>query len=68
MRFTDSTIIDFGQHKGKTLANVPASYLLWLFGEGLSGRPVLKAYIEDNKQVLEQQAKAERKNNQWNRK
>jgi uncharacterized protein (DUF3820 family) len=43
----DNSIIPFGVHKGKKLANVPSHYLIWLhkenkcFGE-------LKKYIEDN--------------------
>lgn len=52
--FDDKSIMPFGQHKGKALANVPASYLLhaydqnWLYGG-------LKKYVEDNKAVLQKQ-------------
>lgn len=44
--FTDESIMPFGKHKGKTLANVPDSHLLWLYDNGRMGR--LKTYIESN--------------------
>ena len=50
---TDESIMPFGKYKGQKLANVPASYLLWLydnnkcFGE-------LKKYIEENMDALRQ--------------
>lgn len=31
---TDESIMPFGKHKGEKLANVPPSYLLWLYDEG----------------------------------
>lgn len=49
----DNSIMPFGKYKGVKLANVPASYLLWLydnnkcFGE-------LKKYIEENIDILRQ--------------
>jgi uncharacterized protein (DUF3820 family) len=59
MIFTDDTIMSFGEHGGKKLANVPASYLLWLKGEWDAGRFVntetnraLRSYIEENLDVL----------------
>lgn len=51
----DTSIMPFGKYKGEKLANVPASYLLWLhkenkcFGE-------LKKYIEDNMDGLKQES------------
>lgn len=48
---TDNTIIQFGTHKGKALANVPAAYLLWLYEIGKAFGD-LKAYIEDNLEIL----------------
>jgi uncharacterized protein (DUF3820 family) len=56
--YTDETLMPFGQHKGKKLIDVPAKYLLWLEGELRRGDWTdLQAYIKDNKEVLEQQAK-----------
>lgn len=54
--YTDDTQMPFGKYKGEKMANVPASYLVWLydnnkcFGE-------LKEYIEDNIDVLNKEIK-----------
>lgn len=48
----DESLMPFGKYKNNKLANVPASYLLWLLTEGkITGD--LKKYIEDNKAGLE---------------
>ena len=52
----DESIMPFGKHKGEKLANVSAKYLLWLYGEGLK-HAGLKAYIEENMDVLKQEVK-----------
>ena len=52
----DESIMPFGKHKGEKLANVPAKYLLWLYGEDLRHEE-LKAYIEENMDVLKQEVK-----------
>lgn len=44
----------WGKHKGTAMANVPASYLLWLLDANKCSGDV-KKYIQDNKQVLEQE-------------
>jgi len=44
----------FGIHKGKKLANVPASYLLFLHKNGKCF-PALKNYITDNLDALDQE-------------
>ena len=31
----DDTVIKFGKHKGKKVANVPAHYLLWFYKENI---------------------------------
>lgn len=36
--YTDSTPMPFGKYDGKKLANVPASYLLWLRSNGCSDK------------------------------
>ena len=64
MKLTDESPMPFGKHKGEKMANVPASYLLWLYDEwtapnprfGFSSKEV-KEYIEDNLDVLKQEAK-----------
>lgn len=53
---TDEDIMPFGKHEGKKLANVPASYLLWLLEQGCNHGGV-RRYIEENKTVLETEVK-----------
>lgn len=48
---TDKSIMPFGKWKGKTLANVPAQYLMWLYTENKCYGE-LKAYIKDNLDAL----------------
>lgn len=52
--YTDETIVTFGIHKGKTLADVPGSYLLYLYEsqKGISDPRLLK-YVEENYKALE---------------
>ncbi len=61
--YTDETLMPFGKHQNKKLANVPASYLLYLFNSpgGLSNHPRLKDYIEKNKEALELEVKKKSK-------
>lgn len=55
----DNSLMPFGMHRDKKLEDVPARYLLWMYGEGkLYGE--LKKYVEDNKDVLEKQSKEEK--------
>ena len=58
MPYTDESTMLFGKYKGEKLANVPASYLLWLHEQNIPKND-LKKYIEDNMEVL----KADIKNN-----
>lgn len=58
----DSSPMPFGKYKGKSMEDVPASYLLWLFDE-MNDKQTLspdsqlvKAYIEDNIDVLNKEA------------
>lgn len=51
----------FGKYKDKRMAEVPATYLLWLFdGGGLSTGNV-KDYILDNMEGLRKEAAAQAK-------
>ena len=56
----DNTIITFGVHKGKKLANVPPKYLLWLDQQPWLNAG-LKAYIKDNREVLEKEIENQKK-------
>lgn len=56
----DNTILTFGTHKGKALANIPDSWFIWMYDNGkLSGE--LKKYAEDNIRVLQIQAEQQKK-------
>ena len=56
MKATDETIMPFGAHKGKKLANVPADYLNWMY-ENNKLFPYLAEYVKDNWSVLETEIK-----------
>jgi uncharacterized protein (DUF3820 family) len=56
----DDSIIPFGIHKGKALANVPAKYLLWLYHERKCSFE-LRRYIEENMAVLKEEIEREKK-------
>ena len=59
---TDDSILEFGNlHKGKKLINVPASYLLFVYENNYNTGKALRAYIEDNMDVLKKQRDEEPK-------
>ena len=51
MALTDNSPMPFGKYKNQKMANVPASYLLWLYDNDKCNSYV-KEYIEDNLDVL----------------
>lgn len=51
VELTDQSLMPFGKHKGKALANVPAGYLLWIY-DNLTLRDDLRLYIKRNQEVL----------------
>lgn len=55
---TDKSEMPYGIHKGKTMANVPAKYLIWLY-DNQKCTVQVKAYIEDNIEVLREEIKRE---------
>lgn len=50
----DNSLMPFGMHRGKKLANVPAKYLLWLYNNGCSD-PYVKNYIVSNLEILKKE-------------
>lgn len=56
----DNSIMPFGKYKGEKLIDVPADYLLWLY-ENNKAKAELKAYIEDNLDVIKDQIKRSQK-------
>jgi len=53
----------FGAYRGYKMANVPGRYLLRLYESGVRLRPDLKAYIEDNLEVIKTEIKRSNKLN-----
>lgn len=49
----DTDLMPYGKYKGEKMANVPASYLIWLYENNKCFGEVLK-YISDNMDVLKQ--------------
>ena len=67
MKFTDTSIMPYGKHQGKAMADVPADYLIWLHDNGKCS-PLVAAYVEENLDALKrqqekQEAEAERQRN-----
>lgn len=61
--FTDCSIMPFGKHKGKTMQQVPADYLIWFYdsvnanlGPNTPDAKKVFEYIESNYDVLEKQS------------
>jgi hypothetical protein len=52
--WTDNTIMPWGKHKGMKLKDVPASYLLWCYGQPWmkDGWPQLYAYLKAHEDQL----------------
>jgi uncharacterized protein (DUF3820 family) len=48
---TDESLFPFGEYKGQKLANVPGSFLFWLYMNNKCYDD-LKDYIEDNLDVI----------------
>lgn len=61
MSYTDNTIMTWGAHKGKALANTPAKWLLWAWREIYHEEPdtskPLSVYIFENLKAIESEAK-----------
>lgn len=53
---TDNSIMPFGIHKGKKMANVPASYLIFIF-ENNKCTPDVAKYINENMDALKLEIK-----------
>jgi hypothetical protein len=64
MALTDDDVMPFGKYKNDKMANVPASYLLWIYDEWTAPNPhfrfhnkEVRAYIEENLDVLKSEIK-----------
>ncbi len=52
-KFTDQSLMPFGKHKDKKLADVPDEYLLWLYDNAKSWGQ-LKIYLRENIDAIRQ--------------
>lgn len=59
MALHDDSPMPFGKYKGDKMANVPASYLMWLYDENKCNKEV-RDYIEDNLDVIKDEIKRKR--------
>ena len=55
---TDNSLMPFGKHKGTKMANVPASYLIWIYENNKCSIEVIK-YVRENLDVLKEESKRE---------
>ena len=54
---TDQDVMKWGKYKGKKLAKVPGTYLLWIADQPWMEKwPELAAYIDENRATLEAEA------------
>ena len=69
--YTDKMPMPFGKYVGKPLADVPASYLIWLYDTSEKGKRLsdkkLSKYIEDNMQALQMEVIAEKQRKYYER-
>lgn len=67
--YNDNTPIFFGMHKGKKLANVPASYLIYLWDTSDEGKRMfdqkLSVYIKNNLKGLRMEVIAEKQRKRY---
>lgn len=56
MALNDNSPMPWGKHKGQKMANVPASYLMWLYDNNKCNAEV-QTYIKDNMDVLKEEIK-----------
>lgn len=59
MLLNDTDPMPWGKYKGTPMANVPASYLLWLHENNKANDYPVKKYIANNFEVLKKQANEE---------
>ena len=71
MGLTDKSIMSFGTHKGKEMQDVPASWLMWFYGQlkdkqnlGIQFNNMeqnMFDYVEDNLDVLKKEIRENQK-------
>jgi uncharacterized protein (DUF3820 family) len=54
----DESLMPFGKYKNEKMANIPASYLMWLYDNNKCSLEV-REYIKDNLDVLREEVRRE---------
>lgn len=57
-KITDNSLMPYGKYKGKKMANIQASYLLWMYRNDKLFK-ALEVYVEENMDALEKEEKEE---------
>ena len=57
-KIMDNSLMPYGKYKGKKMANIPASYLLWMYRNDKLFK-ALEVYVEENMDALEKEEKEE---------
>lgn len=57
-KITDNSLMPYGKYKGKKMANISASYLLWMYRNDKLFK-ALEVYVEENMDALEKEEKEE---------
>ena len=55
MTINDNSLMPFGKYRNVKMANVPASYLIWLYNTGGNTYSDVRAYIKNNLEVLQKE-------------
>lgn len=58
-KLTDESPMPWGKHKGKQMADVPASYLMWLWNIN-NQDPQIRAYIRSNWDAIQKGIKEQK--------
>lgn len=70
-KYDDKTPMPFGAHRGIALANVKASYLIWLWDSSEQGKRLsdakLARYISENIQALRLEIESEKQKRYYER-
>jgi uncharacterized protein (DUF3820 family) len=63
-KMKETDILNWGkEHRDKELANVPDSYLLWMYNKADNVPERIREYIKDNLQAIKQNAQRAKLNN-----
>ena len=66
IEWTDKALMPFGKYRGKNLADIPPSYLLWLYEQPwIKEHHQLYAYLKKNEDLLIEERCEQDRDNEW---